>query len=76
MLPVVHTDAGDSHSKADVFRWFAVVPPGAPSWVKPERISETIRVWQPSYRQLLTAMDALEIFINTHNLLGVLLPPK
>lgn len=31
---------------------------------------------QPNYRQLLTADDALVILINTHNLIGVLLPPQ
>lgn len=75
-MPVVHTDAGDRHSKADVDRWFGVVPPGAPKWITPDDIEETIRVWQPSYRQLLSADDALEILINTRNLLDVLFPPK
>lgn len=75
-MPVIRTDAGDRHSKADVYRWFAIVPPGAPKWITPDDIEETIRVWQPNYRQLLTPVNALEILINTHNLLGVLFPPK
>jgi hypothetical protein len=75
-MPVIHTAEGDRHSKAEVHRWFAVVPPGAPKWITPDDIEETMRVWQPNYRQLLTADDALEILINTHNLIGVLLPKK
>jgi len=31
-------------------------------------------VWQPYYRQLLTALDALEILLNVHNLLDVMYP--
>ena len=75
-MPVVHTPDGVRHSKADVDRWFGVVPPGAPPWVKPERIAETIRVWQPRYKKLLTPEDALEMLINVRALLDVLLPLK
>ena len=70
------TDAGDRHSKAEVHRWFAVVPPGAPKWITPEEIEDTIRVWQPKYRQLLTAKDALEMLLNVRSLLDALFPPK
>lgn len=75
-MPVVQTPDGVRHSKAEVYRWYFTVPPGAPKWITPEEIEDTLRVWQPSYRQLLTAMDALEILINTHNLLDVLFPRK
>jgi len=75
-MPVIHTDAGDRHSKTEVDRWFGVVPPGAPPWVKPEDISEAIRVWQPNYPRLLTQLDALEILLNTRALLDVLFPLK
>jgi hypothetical protein len=75
-MPLVETPDGVRHSKAEVYRWYFNVPPGAPKWITPEEIEDTLRVWQPSYRQLLTAMDALEILINTHNLLDVLFPRK
>jgi len=74
-LPVVRGNDGASlHRRADVKRWFAVVPPGAPAWITGDEIEETIRVWQPNYRQLLTPDDALEILVNSRNLLDVLFP--
>lgn len=39
----------------------AVVPSGAPSWVTPELIAHTIRVWQRFSEQPMTPDDALEI---------------
>ena len=75
-MPVVHTANGDRHSKADVYRWYFVVPPGAPSWITPDQIEDTLRVWQKYYRQLLLAEDALEILVNVRNLLDVLYPWK
>lgn len=75
-MPVVHTADGDRHSKAEVYRWYFAVPPGAPNWITPEEIEDTLRVWQPKYKQLLTAEDALEILINVRNLLDVLYPLK
>jgi hypothetical protein len=38
-----------------------VVPSGAPSWVTPELIAHTLRVWQRFSDQPLTPDDALEI---------------
>lgn len=74
-LPSVRAKDGSKvHRREDVHRWFAVVPAGAPAWVKADRIAETIRVWQPRYRELLTADDALEIMVNARNLLDVLFP--
>lgn len=74
-LPSVRSkDGAKVHLREDVHRWFAVVPPGAPAWVKADRIAETIRVWQPRYRELLTPDDALEIMVNARNLLDVLFP--
>ena len=67
-------DGSRFHRREDVHRWFAVVPPGAPSWVKADRVAETIRVWQPRYQELLTPDDALEILLNARNLLDVLFP--
>lgn len=75
-MPLVHTADGVRHSKAEVYGWYFAVPPGAPKWITPEEIEDTLRVWQPSYRQLLTADDALEILINTRNLLDVMFPRR
>ena len=53
------------------------VPPGSPAWVTKEEIAETIRVWQPYYKQSLDENDALEILVNVRNLLEVMYyPPK
>jgi hypothetical protein len=51
-LPFIQTKSGVRHFKNEVDFWFGAVPPGAPKWVTGERISDTIRVWQPSYKQL------------------------
>ena len=75
-MPVVHTPNGDRHSKSEVYRWYFAVPPGAPKWITPDEIEDTLRVWQPSYRQLLTAEDALEILMNVRNLLDVMFPRR
>ena len=44
------------------------LPPGAPGWVTPELITQTIDAWQPYYRFSLTAHDALEILLNVSQL--------
>jgi hypothetical protein len=75
-MPLVHTADGVRHSKAEVYRWYFAVPPGAPNWITPKEIEDTLRVWQPYYRQLLTADDALEILRNVHNLLDVMFARK
>lgn len=73
-LPFIQTKSGVRHFKNEVDFWIGAVPPGAPKWVTSERISDTIRVWQPSYKELLTPDDALEILLNVHALLDVLFP--
>ena len=75
-LPSARTPDGIRHSKAEVYAWYFAVPPGAPKWITQEEIEDTLRVWQPRYKQLLTADDALEILINVRNLLDVLYPLK
>ena len=75
-MPVVHTAAGDRHPKGEVYVWYFAVPPGAPKWITPEQIEDTLRVWQPYYRQLLTALDALEIMVNVRNLLDLMMSQK
>ncbi|MGO9115167.1 MAG: hypothetical protein ACLP9L_38635 [Thermoguttaceae bacterium] len=48
------------------------VPPGAPSWVTPDLIADTIRVFQPKCPVPLTTEDALEMILNAGQLLDVL----
>ncbi len=50
----------------------SVVPPGAPSWVTPELIADTLRVWQPYYPTPLTTDDAFEMIMNVGRLFDVL----
>lgn len=40
-----------------------VVPAGAPKWVTPELIRETLRVWQVYYPERLTVDDALTMLV-------------
>jgi hypothetical protein len=47
------------------------VPAGAPRWVTPELLADTLRVWQPCYGSL-TSQDALAIILNVSNLFDVL----
>lgn len=47
------------------------VPAGAPRWVTPELLADTLRVWQPYYGNL-TPQDALSIIMNVGNLFDVL----
>ena len=42
-----------------------VVPSGAPSWVTPELLDHTIRVWQRFFESPLSIEDALEILTGT-----------
>ena len=44
-----------------------------PKWITPERISETIRVWQPYCKERLTEDDAVEMLVNVGRLGEVLL---
>jgi hypothetical protein len=47
------------------------VPAGAPRWVTPELLADTLRVWQPYYGNL-TSHDALTIILNVGNLFDAL----
>lgn len=40
------------------------IPAGAPSWITPELIRDTIETWQPYYAQDLTIEDALTILLS------------
>ena len=46
------------------------VPAGAPRWITPELLADTLRVWQPYYGNL-TSHDALSIITNVGNLFDV-----
>ena len=46
--------------------------PGLPQWVTDDWIDETIRVWQPYYKDPLTINDAVEIILSWDRLLKVL----
>ncbi len=50
----------------------APVSGGAPRWVTPELVADTIKTWQPYYAHPLTAGDALEILLLVANLMDVL----
>ncbi len=46
----------------------APLPPGAPGWITPELIAETIETWQPYYGEDLTQADALGILESVSSL--------
>lgn len=46
-----------------------VVPSGAPSWVTPELVAHTLRVWQRFSEAPLTPNDALEIIMGAGQLI-------
>jgi hypothetical protein len=48
------------------------VPTGAPAWITPELIRETIAAWQPFYRESLTVGDGYTILLNVGRLFAVL----
>jgi hypothetical protein len=48
------------------------IPPGSPPWVTEEMIADTIRVWQPHYKEQLTEEDALEMLLNIVHLFDAL----
>lgn len=47
------------------------VPAGAPRWVTPELLADTMRVWGRFYEDL-TLHDALDIIVNTGRLYDTL----
>lgn len=49
-----------------------LVPPGAPAWITPELLAQTIRVWQPYYADPLTSEAALAIIQSVGRLVEVL----
>jgi len=51
------------------------IPAGAPRWVTPELLADTLRVWEPYYGSL-TPQDGLNIILNVSNLFDVLRSSK
>jgi hypothetical protein len=51
----------DRSNPVEAPRPLTKVPVGAPSWITPELIENTIRVWQPFYSDQLIPEDALAI---------------
>ncbi len=49
-----------------------VVPAGAPAWITPELLEQTLAVWQPYYDKTLTADDALGMILDVASLFAVL----
>jgi hypothetical protein len=48
------------------------VPAGAPAWITPEIVADTIETWQPYYAVPLTVADSLEILQSVSRLLDAL----
>ena len=44
------------------------VPVGAPEWVTPELLADTLATWHAMYSEPLTAIDALEILLGVSRL--------
>lgn len=53
-----------------------VVPVGAPDWVTPQLIQDTLDTWNSHYAEALKPEDALEILINVNNLFQVIEPER
>ncbi len=49
-----------------------VVPEGAPAWITPPLIRETLATWQPFYRDSMTVDDAVTILKSVGRLFEVL----
>ena len=45
---------------------------GVPTWITPELIELTLRVWQPYYSQPLTTADAVAMLLDVAQLFNIL----
>lgn len=50
----------------------ASVLQGAPAWITPELLADTLRTWQPYYDHPLTETEALEILLTVRQLADLL----
>lgn len=48
------------------------VPPGTPAWITRDLVAQTLKVWQPYYKEPLSTQDAVTIVLNVGKLFGVL----
>ena len=48
------------------------VPSGAPPWITPELIEQTLLVWQPFYQDQLIPEDALAIIMSVGRMVDLL----
>lgn len=48
------------------------LPPGTPAWITRDLVALTLKVWQPYYKEPLSAQDAVTIVLNVGKLIGVL----
>jgi hypothetical protein len=48
------------------------MPPGAPAWITPDLLADTLETWQPYYIGQLTVMDSLEILLSVSRLIDAL----
>ncbi len=48
------------------------VPSGAPRWVTPELVADTVETWQPYYDQPLTGEEAVGILLSVGELVKAL----
>lgn len=48
------------------------LPAGTPSWITPELVALTLKVWQKHYREPLSVQDAVTIVQNAGQLFGIL----
>ena len=55
-------------AESDLDKARPTVPAGAPAWVTPELIANTLDTWQPYYGNSLTSLDALEILMTVTRL--------
>jgi len=46
--------------------------PGAPRWVTPELLADTLETWQPYYTEQLTVADSLTILLNVSHLIDAM----
>lgn len=46
----------------------SIVPAGAPDWITAELIDATIRTWQPFYKDVLTAEEAVTMLVDVGRL--------
>jgi hypothetical protein len=65
-------DSVDTHDRRDGCGVDDVAPPGAPAWVTPALIAQTIKTWQPYYETRLTSDDALAMILNVGQLFAAL----